>query len=118
MKRDIGLYLDDILESIQKIEKYTQGLTEEQFSRNIQTQDAVLRRLAIIGEAVKHLPKDLKEKHKQIPWKQIAGARDIFIHEYFGVRMERIWKTIQKDLPELKKLVEKLLRDFPTETTG
>lgn len=109
MKRDIGLYLDDILESIEKIEEYTQGLTEEQFSRNIETQDAVLRRLAIIGEAVKHLPEDLKEKHKQIPWKQIAGARDIFIHEYFGVKMERIWKTIKEDLPELKKVIENLV---------
>ena len=90
MVRDIGLYLDDISESIQKIEKYIQGLTEEQFSRNTETQDAVLRRLAIIGEAVKHLPDDLKEKHKKIPWKQIIGARDIFVHEYFGIKMERI----------------------------
>ncbi len=109
MKRDIGLYIDDILESIQKIEKYTQDLTEEQFSRNTQTQDAVLRRLAIIGEAVKNLPADLKEKHKQIPWKQIAGARDIFVHEYFGVGIERVWEAIHQNLPELKTLVEKLL---------
>lgn len=109
MKRDIGLYLDDILESIQKIQEYTQGLTEEQFSRNTATQDAVLRRLAIIGEAVKHLPKDLREKYEQIPWKQIAGARDIFVHEYFGVGMERVWKTVQEELPALKALVKKLL---------
>lgn len=109
MKRDIGLYLDDILESIEKIEKYTQDLTEEQFSRNIQTQDAVLRRLVIIGEAVKHLPENLKEKHQLIPWKQIAGARDIFVHEYFGIKMERIWKTIKEDLPELKKVVKEII---------
>src|SRR3990172_2479619 len=109
MKRDIGLYLDDILESIQKIEDYTKDLTEEQFSRNTEAQDAVLRRLAIIGEAVKHLPEDLKEKHKQIPWKQIAGARDIFVHEYFGVGIERVWETIQEDLPELKKVVEEII---------
>lgn len=109
MKRDIGLYLDDILESIEKIENYTQDLNEEEFSRNSETQDAVLRRLTIIGEAVKHLPKDLREKHKQIPWKQIVGARDIFVHEYFGVGMERVWKTIKEDLPELKKVVEGLV---------
>ncbi len=70
---------------------------------------AVLRRLAIIGEAVKHLPNNLREKHKQIPWKQIAGARDIFVHEYFGVGIERVWETIHADLPELKSLVETLL---------
>jgi len=105
MKRDIGLYLDDIIESIEKIEGYTQNLSEEEFSRNTQIQDAVLRRLAIIGEAVKQLPKDLMDKHKQIPWKQIAGARDIFVHEYFGVGVERVWKTVQEDLPELKRVI-------------
>lgn len=109
MQRDIGLYLDDILESIEKIESYTKGISEEEFSRNTETQDAVLRRLAIIGEAVKHLPEDLKEKHKQIPWKQIAGARDIFVHEYFGVGIERVWEAIHEDLPDLKTLVNKLL---------
>ncbi len=108
MQRDIGLYLNDILESIEKIEEYTKDLNEEEFSRNTVTQDAVLRRLAIIGEAVKHLPEDLKEKHKQIPWKQIAGARDIFVHEYFGVGIERVWGTIHEDLPKLKKAVEEI----------
>lgn len=96
------------MESIERIESYTKDLTEEQFSRNTKTQDAVLRRLAIIGEAVKQLPKDLRDEHKQIPWKQIAGARDIFVHEYFGVGIERVWKTIQEDLPKLKKVVENL----------
>ena len=110
MARDIRLYLDDILESIKKIEDYSKDLTEEQFSRDTEIQDAVLRRLAIIGEAVKHLPGDLKEKHQQIPWKQIAGARDIFVHEYFGVGMERIWKTIQEDLPELKKVAGEMIQ--------
>lgn len=109
MQRDIGLYLDDILESIEKIESYIQGINEEEFSRNTQTQDAVLRRLAIIGEAVKHLPDDVKEKHNQIPWKQIAGARDIFVHEYFGIGMERVWESIHKDLAELKTFVKNLL---------
>ena len=114
MKRDIRLYFDDILESIEKIEEYTKGLTEKKFSRNSQLQDAILRRFAIIGEAVKHLPKEFKDKHKQIPWRQIAGARDIFVHEYFGVKLERVWKTIQEDLPELKKLVKRLVSNNST----
>lgn len=113
MKRDIGLYLDDILESIEKIEDYTHGLSEEEFSRNTETQDAVVRRLAIIGEAVKHLPEDLRLKHKQIPWKQIAGARDIFVHEYFGIGTERVWQTIHEDLPGLKMLIQELLKVEP-----
>ena len=109
MKRDIGLYFDDILESIEKIEEYAKGLTEKEFSRNSKIQDAILRRFEIIGEDVKHLPKEFKDKHKQIPWRQITGARDIFVHEYFGVKLERVWKTIQEDLPELKKLVMRLV---------
>ena len=110
MARDIRLYLDDILESIQKIEDYTKDLNEEQFSMDTEVQDAVLRRLGIIGEAVKHVPEDLKNNYEQIPWKQIAGARDIFVHEYFGVGMERIWKTIKEDLPELKKVTDKMIQ--------
>ena len=110
MTRDIRFYLDDIVESIEKIEDYTRNLTEEQFSRNTEVQDAVLRRLAIIGEAVKHLPGSLKDHHKQIPWKEITGARDIFVHEYFGVRMERIWKTIKEDLPELKMVAREMIQ--------
>lgn len=106
MKRDVAVYIDDIIESIEKIQEYTKGLSEESFSRNTKVQDAVLRRLAIIGEAVKHLPADFKQKRKQIAWKEIAGARDIFVHEYFGVKMERIWKTIKKDLPELKRQIK------------
>lgn len=62
--------------------------------------------MATIGEAVKHLPKEFTQEHKQIPWKQIAGARDIFVHKYFGVKLERIWQTVVEDLPGLKKLIK------------
>ena len=62
------------------------------------------------------MPDELREKHKQIPWKQIAGARDIFVHEYFGVGIERVWGTIHKDLPELRSLVESLLNNESEKT--
>lgn len=102
------VYLDDILESIEKIEEYTCDLTLETFRENTESQDAVIRRLEIIGEAVKRLPVALKEMDQAIPWKQIAGMRDVLVHEYAGVVLERVWNAVVQDLPPLKKSVEKM----------
>ena len=107
-KRDMRLYLNDIRESIAAVEEYTKGATEEDFCRNRQVQDAVIRRLEIIGEAAKNIDDDTREKHPEIPWKRIAGLRDIIAHEYFGVKFERIWEVVVKDLPDLKKKLSKM----------
>lgn len=90
MKRNIKLYLQDIWESTLAIEEYTQNLTEDEFYSNRQVQDAIVRRLEIIGEAVKNIDDDFRSKYHQIPWKKIAGMRDIIAHEYFGVKLERV----------------------------
>lgn len=102
MKKDIRVYIEDILESIAKIEEYTKNVTEKIFNKDTQLQDSVLRRLEIIGEAVKNIPTDFRNKYPEIPWKNIAGMRDILIHEYSGVNLKRVWKVVKKDLLDLK----------------
>ena len=110
MKRNVNLYLQDILESILAIEEYTNDISEKEFVYNRQIQDAVVRRLEIIGEAVKNIDTDFRDKYSYIPWKKIAGMRDIISHEYFGVRIDRVWKAIKKDLPILKEQIGTIIK--------
>ncbi len=84
-KKDPKIFLKHILESIEQIEKNTKSFSEDEFSNSITIQDAVVRRLEIIGEAVKNLPRSFRNKNTKIPWKKIAGMRDVLIHEYFVV---------------------------------
>lgn len=102
------LYIEDILESIDKIEEYIGEIKEEDFYRNTQLQDSVLRRLEIIGEAAKNIPPVFRNKYSIIPWKKMAGMRDVLIHEYFGVNLKRVWRVANKDLPRLKNEILKI----------
>ena len=112
MKRDINVYIEDILESISRIEEYVKDIDEAEFYGNSEKQDAVLRRLEIIGEAVKNIPQDVRDKYPEIPWKQIAGMRDVVIHEYFGVTLGRIWKVIQADMKDIKNNINKVKQEI------
>ncbi len=103
MKKDPFIFIEHILDSISLIEKYTQGKTESQFLDSVELQDAVVRRLEIIGEAVKNTPEDFRKKHPHIEWKKIAGLRDVLAHEYFGIDYQLTWQIIVRDLPLLKK---------------
>lgn len=111
-KKDLRIFLAHILESIGRIEDDLNKLSEEKFSKSATIQDAVVRRLEVIGEAVRNLPESFRKNHAMIPWKKIAGMRDVLIHEYFGVDMGLVWKIAKKDIPKLKKQISKLFNKF------
>ncbi|OGF20818.1 hypothetical protein A2316_01790 [Candidatus Falkowbacteria bacterium RIFOXYB2_FULL_38_15] len=106
-----ALYLKDILGSIQSIKSYTYGFTFEQFLRDPKTQDAVLRNLEVVGEAARHITKETKKNYSEIPWRQIVDMRNKVIHEYFGVDLKILWKTVQEDIPYLEKEIKKILEN-------
>ncbi len=110
-EKDFRLYVQDILEAIGRIEQYLEGLTFEQFSKDIKTTDAVIRNFAIIGKAAKNIPVNVKREHPEIAWKRVAGMRDKLIHEYFGVDLQIIWDTSKIDLATSKPLLEQLLKE-------
>jgi uncharacterized protein with HEPN domain len=103
VKRDLRLYVEDIWESILAIEEYTGNVSKSEFESDRKLQDAVARRLETIGEAAKNLPDDFRLRYPDVPWKQIAGLRDVLIHEYFNVREVRVWYVVANDLPALKQ---------------
>ncbi len=101
--RDYKLYLDDILEAIKKIEKYTKGKTSLQIKNNDLAIDAVVRNLEIIGEAAKHIPATIRNKYPTVEWRKIIALRNILAHEYFGVDKDVICNIIKKKLPKFKR---------------
>ena len=112
MNRDPRLYVEDILYSINSIEQYVSSLSEEEFYRNEMLQDAVVRRLEIIGEAARNLPAELRRQYPDIPWRRIIGLRNIISHEYFRTVLSRIWEVIQRDIPHLKARVAEIRQEL------
>jgi len=115
VKSDL-LYLSNIQDCIQRIESYTvEG--KEKFLETPMIQDAVIRNFEIIGEATKHLSPELKSTYPDVAWKQIAGLRDILIHDYLKVNLNRVWGIIEQNLPQLKQTVEAILRQSGDSTS-
>ncbi len=108
MKKDPLIFVGHILESIEKIEIYARKLTKEKLTNDTRIQDAIIRRIEIIGEAVKNLPDDFRNKHPEVEWSKIIRTRDKIIHHYFGVDLNVIWNIIKKDIPDLKKKILKV----------
>jgi uncharacterized protein with HEPN domain len=106
--KDNRIYLNHILEAIEDIERYT-APGYEAFMREPMQQDAVIRKLEVIGEAVKQLSAATRDTRAKIQWREIAAMRDKMIHEYFGVNLEIVWAVVEHNMPELKQAVEELL---------
>ena len=106
--KDDRVYLLHIRDAIERIESYT-AAGRDGFLAGAMVQDAVIRNLEIIGEAVKNLSSETREQCPEIPWRQIAGMRDVLIHEYFGVRIETVWNVVENRLPELKQAIAQVL---------
>lgn len=108
-RRDIRDYLNDILEMIEDINNFTEGMSYEGLVNDKKTLYAVIRCLEVLGEAVKKIPDSTRDEYSEMPWQEIAGMRNKLIHEYFGIDTETIWDTIKDDLPALKKTVARIL---------
>lgn len=106
--RDNKLLVEDILEAIQKILNYKEGLSFEEFFKDSKTKDAIVMNLLIIGEASNRLSEDFKTKNSRVPWSQLRGFRNRLIHEYFGVDYSIVWNIISIELSSLQHEIKKL----------
>lgn len=109
MSRSVQILLEEILEAINLLRRYTAGLTYEAFAEDIEKQDSVTRRLEIIGEAAKGIPEALRSRYPTVPWRDITGARDVLVHEYFRIDLEMAWNMVHEDLPTLEQEVRRIL---------
>ena len=110
--KDPKIFLGHIMESIDRIEKNTDSLSWPEFADSENIQDIAARRLEIIGEAVTNIPDFFRKQYPKIPWKKIAGFRNVLIHEYFDIDINLVWKIIKKDLPKLKKQIAAILKSI------
>lgn len=111
MSRDPSLYLEDIVEACEKIQRYTRGMTFDQFVEDERTMDAVVRNLEIIGEASRHIPEELTCQYPEVEWGRIVALRNIVAHEYFGVDEEIIWDVVQNKIPRLLEQIQRILQE-------
>lgn len=110
MIKDISIYFEDILESVKKIQEYTTLLTEEEFDKADSIRDAVLMRLAVIGESTSKIPTEIRDKYPAIAWRKIIALRNIIVHDYTNIDTKRIWSVIQTDIPEFQKQMIELFK--------
>jgi uncharacterized protein with HEPN domain len=112
MSRDYKLYLEDMAAAAQFIETHTHDLSFEKFTADEMRLRAVLQSLTEIGEAAKHIPDDVRQLAPNIPWREIAGTRDIIVHGYFAVNLTIIWDIVEREIPGLRARVRALLDDL------
>lgn len=109
MKKDDTVYLRHILDAIEQVEDYLRGVSSDQFMQTRIVQDAVVRRLEIIGEASRNVSGEFQQAHPEVPWGQIIGLRNRIIHAYFNVNLQIVWEIAKNDLPPLKQELRRIL---------
>ncbi len=111
MKREIGDYLEDIMDAMDKAMKFVKEMSQDEFIEDDKSSFAVVRTIEIIGEAVKNIPQKIRREYPDIPWREMAGMRDKVIHEYFGVDSKIVWETVKRRIPMISPLFKKLLKE-------
>ena len=112
MKRDYRDYAEDILTETERILEFVKGMTFEEFRQDYKTAYAVFKALENIGEAVKKIPHTVRKKYPAIPFKEMAGMRDVLSHEYFGINHKVVWNVVDKKLPDLIDELRTMANDF------
>ena len=112
MKKDFLVYLEDILDAMDKTEMFVAGMTFEQFEADLKTQYAVVRAIEIMGEATKRLPRATRSQYPAVPWKDMAGMRDRIIHGYDNVNLRIVWDVAKRDIPQIKPQIQQILLEY------
>lgn len=112
MKRQYNLFIKDMLECVERIEEFTGNMNFKEFLEDDKTKSAVVRKLEIIGEAAKNIPASIRQKHKNLPWSDMAKMRDKITHFYFGIDYEIVWEVIKTRLPEIKLIIQGISREM------
>jgi uncharacterized protein with HEPN domain len=109
--REWRLRLEDILECIAAVSEYTAGMRYDEFAADRRTADAVLRNIAVIGEAATHVPEEVRVRYPGVPWKAMRAMRNLVVHAYFGVSLKIVWETARHDLPDLVDVLRSVLQE-------
>ena len=115
MTRNVQLFIQDILDYIERINEYVEGYDQKHFVTDKKTCDSVLRCLEVIGEAAKNIPDDIRVQYPSVPWREMAGMRDKVIHGYFVVDFEMVWLVIMEDLPLIKPTIKNMLEEMKSD---
>ncbi len=112
MTREYSDYIEDILNAMDKAASFIEGISYEAFKDDDKTVFAVIRAIEIIGEATKRIPDQIRQNYSDIPWKDMAGMRDVMIHDYIGVDVETVWLTVHDRIPQIRPLIERMAKEL------